>query len=193
MKKLFIFVGILFLFVFSVVVLSPSKKKILEPKPTPIVCTQEAKICPDGSAVGRSGPQCEFALCPTTSVKDIKDTNNTQVEEGTFTVLEKKILTNGVYITPLEVIEDSRCPTDINCMWVGTVRVTVKLEIGTSSQISELSFSNSVIFLGKKISLVSIFPNRISTTTIPLSSYRFEFKVTGTTTVTPTSNGTPIR
>ncbi|MDP3560406.1 MAG: DUF1016 N-terminal domain-containing protein [Legionellaceae bacterium] len=28
------------------------------------VCTQEAKICPNGSIVGRSGPNCEFSLCP---------------------------------------------------------------------------------------------------------------------------------
>ncbi|MFA7298526.1 MAG: DUF333 domain-containing protein [Candidatus Absconditabacterales bacterium] len=27
-------------------------------------CTMEAKLCPDGSAVGRSGPNCEFAACP---------------------------------------------------------------------------------------------------------------------------------
>jgi hypothetical protein len=27
-------------------------------------CTAEAKICPDGSAVGRTGPNCEFAPCP---------------------------------------------------------------------------------------------------------------------------------
>jgi hypothetical protein len=27
-------------------------------------CTMEAKICPDGSAVGRTGPNCEFAPCP---------------------------------------------------------------------------------------------------------------------------------
>jgi len=27
-------------------------------------CTMEAKICPDGSSVGRSGPNCEFAPCP---------------------------------------------------------------------------------------------------------------------------------
>jgi len=32
----------------------------------PRACTQEAKICPDGSAVGRTGPNCEFAECPTT-------------------------------------------------------------------------------------------------------------------------------
>ncbi len=29
-----------------------------------IACTLEAKICPDGSAVGRTGPNCEFTPCP---------------------------------------------------------------------------------------------------------------------------------
>jgi hypothetical protein len=29
-----------------------------------VACTMEAKLCPDGSAVGRSGPKCEFAECP---------------------------------------------------------------------------------------------------------------------------------
>lgn len=29
-----------------------------------IACTEEAKICPDGSAVGRTGPNCEFVACP---------------------------------------------------------------------------------------------------------------------------------
>jgi hypothetical protein len=28
------------------------------------VCTMEAKICPDGSSVGRVGPNCEFSACP---------------------------------------------------------------------------------------------------------------------------------
>lgn len=32
--------------------------------PTPIACTMDAKICPDGSAVGRTGPNCTFAPCP---------------------------------------------------------------------------------------------------------------------------------
>jgi len=29
-----------------------------------VACTEEAKQCPDGSFVGRSGPHCEF-ICPT--------------------------------------------------------------------------------------------------------------------------------
>jgi len=29
-----------------------------------VACTMEAKICPDGSSVGRTGPNCEFTACP---------------------------------------------------------------------------------------------------------------------------------
>jgi hypothetical protein len=30
----------------------------------PVACTMEAKLCPDGTAVGRTGPNCEFSPCP---------------------------------------------------------------------------------------------------------------------------------
>lgn len=29
-----------------------------------LICTSDAKLCPDGSYVGRVGPRCEFAECP---------------------------------------------------------------------------------------------------------------------------------
>jgi hypothetical protein len=29
-----------------------------------VYCTQDAKLCPDGSYVGRTGPNCEFSPCP---------------------------------------------------------------------------------------------------------------------------------
>ena len=33
----------------------------------PIACQADAKLCPDGSAVGRTGPKCEFQSCSATS------------------------------------------------------------------------------------------------------------------------------
>lgn len=39
-------------------------KIFIAPTPVPVACTMEAKLCPDGSYVGRSGPKCEFAPCP---------------------------------------------------------------------------------------------------------------------------------
>ncbi|MGB3921804.1 MAG: hypothetical protein WBL19_00780 [Minisyncoccia bacterium] len=32
-----------------------------------VFCTQEAKLCPDGSYVSRTGSRCEFAECPSVS------------------------------------------------------------------------------------------------------------------------------
>jgi len=38
-----------------------------------VFCTQEALMCPDGSYVGRTGPNCEFSVCPTVEVSQYKD------------------------------------------------------------------------------------------------------------------------
>lgn len=44
--------------------LQQQKPQSIQPKASEVVCTQDAKLCPDGSYVGRSGPKCEFAPCP---------------------------------------------------------------------------------------------------------------------------------
>lgn len=42
--------------------------RTVEKSPKPVFCTMEAKQCPDGkSYVGRTGPNCEFAACPSPS------------------------------------------------------------------------------------------------------------------------------
>lgn len=51
----FILVGIL------AVIFIPS---LLTPQ---VACTEEALVCPDGSSVGRTGPQCKFSACPSMS------------------------------------------------------------------------------------------------------------------------------
>ncbi len=34
-----------------------------------VACTVEAKLCPDGSSVGRAGPSCAFAVCPAPNIE----------------------------------------------------------------------------------------------------------------------------
>jgi len=60
-KSSYILIAIVLIIVASVVIR-------LNIKPTtisPVACTMEAKLCPDGSSVGRTGPDCAFAPCPT--------------------------------------------------------------------------------------------------------------------------------
>lgn len=65
--------------------------------PEGVACTMEAKLCPDGSAVGRMPPTCEFAPCPTP-------------EAGTLTplppVTRRSVPTIEIY-SSWETIEDT--------------------------------------------------------------------------------------
>jgi len=47
-------------------------------------CTLEAMLCPDGSAVGRSGPNCEFAACPMTDEDSIDNSGMQVYEDESF-------------------------------------------------------------------------------------------------------------
>lgn len=44
----------------------PMPPETIAPRQGPgdLACPMDAKLCPDGSAVGRTGPNCEFAPCP---------------------------------------------------------------------------------------------------------------------------------
>ena len=60
MKKLLLW-GLVFVGIFSVF----SSYASTFPTPSGIMCTAEAKMCPDGKTfVGRTGPNCEFSACP---------------------------------------------------------------------------------------------------------------------------------
>lgn len=70
MKKILslaLFLFVPFLGACSLKPTSPADQTPVNPRP--VACTAEAKICPDGSAVGRSGPNCEFTACPQELVK----------------------------------------------------------------------------------------------------------------------------
>jgi len=49
----------------------------------PKACTEEAKLCPDGSYVGRTGPDCEFSPCPSSNstLNQLADRNCTKSED----------------------------------------------------------------------------------------------------------------
>jgi hypothetical protein len=239
--------------------------KYVVPKPV-LGCTLEAKICPDGSTVGRTGPHCEFAACPngdalfeaegttTASSLDARGTlmfsydehgaartvplafdERSECASGAASVAcialnvgyqrafaDKHVRVTGTYrgadllvsrmeslsaatttvaaplpqtqaatvsigqavqefglsIMPLEVIDDSRCPRDVQCFAAGTVHL--KLLVTSAAGTSEL-----VIALGQAlrtpeafITLTGVFPEKISTEAIVPADYRFTLEVT---------------
>lgn len=66
-----------------------------------IACTEEAKLCPDGSYVGRTGPNCEFTPCP----EENDDGTDGGLFKTTGTIMGK------VTIGPLCPVEPCSVPT----------------------------------------------------------------------------------
>lgn len=133
---------------------------------TATACTMEAKICPDGTSVGRTGSKCEFAACPS--------------EEATTTAgIGQNIFVNGVSITPTEIVEDSRCPAGVYCIQAGTVRVKVMLQGGSGSLKGEETFKldSPVTFGGKTVTLDSVLPGKFPAAMPTSKDYRFTFSV----------------
>lgn len=62
----------------------------------PVACTMEAKICPDGTAVGRVGPDCEFAPCP--EVEEVQEESLFGQEWKLLKIDNEAIGDNPVYI-----------------------------------------------------------------------------------------------
>jgi len=70
------FAPIVFIVIIAIIIVGGlSGYKYIKDKNKPIACTMDAKICSDGSSVGRIPPKCEFAECPATTSTKKQDIN----------------------------------------------------------------------------------------------------------------------
>ena len=91
--------------------------------------------------------------------------------------LQETVQTGKVALTPLEVLEDSRCPIDVQCIQAGTVRVKVRVVSGADEREIEFIPGIVVIIDADSITLEEVLPERVSTEAFDASDYRFVFGV----------------
>lgn len=231
-------------------------------EPVAQACTTEAKICPDGSAVGRTGPHCEFAACPNGDAQfqkqgvitvgnpgqpqselvfvyeqpgspalhkmltfdtesmcvsgtgmisclamnvgfdvafagkrvtvtgidrgsdllvrrlEIVDATAPQAKRETVTAkIGQTVSVLGVSITPLEIVDDSRCPEDVQCIWAGTTHVRAKLVSGMGESEVTFEIGQSITTEAEFVTLTSVNPAPKAGVTISPADYRLTFEV----------------
>ena len=135
--------------------------------PEPQACNGDAKICEDGSTVGRTGPNCEFAACP---APDRTSATVTTYLDGSPTAM-------NVTLQPKQVVSDSRCPTDVQCIWAGTVEVRTVMSTQVSHGEEILTLGEPVRFGDFMVTLTDVTPYPKEAMSIPDSSYRFTYKI----------------
>jgi len=91
--------------------------------------------------------------------------------------LGEAFVSNGVTITPLELLEDSRCPIDVDCIWAGQVRVRAAVNTLSRDFIFVLGGEPQAVG-NSRVTLRGVTPaTKQSTATLFPSAYRFTFEV----------------
>lgn len=155
---LLLIIAILYRFQKKVSVETKKEEKTLFSKNTKEACTIELKICANGEYVSRVLPDCEFKECPVNKVQpydvsryddpNIKKMNTSNYQ--TYNTFES----DGVSITVREIIEDSRCPVNVQCVWAGIIIIRVDINVEGVKKEAILEFGKPYYFNGKTITLI---------------------------------------
>lgn len=93
--------------------------------------------------------------------------------------LGQSVRVGHLVVTPLDVVEDSRCPIDARCVWAGRLVVTTRIEgeasAGRWRDTAALQLGETYGTHGSVIALVSGEPGKITDREIRPADYRFSY------------------
>jgi len=80
-----------------------------------------------------------------------------------------------IAVTPVAVLEDSRCARGVQCVWAGRVRLSVRINGGAPMEVA----TNQPLTLagGRTLSLIEVYPEKRADEPIYPDQYRFGFRV----------------
>ena len=84
----------------------------------------------------------------------------------------------GLTVEFIRVVDDSRCPSDVTCVWAGEVKVQVATRTGTAEPVQhEIKAGESATVGAFRVAVVNVQPVPVSTRQIPPEEYRVTLKV----------------
>src|SRR5688572_13039984 len=119
-----------------------------------------------------------FVLAPLTLAGCATAPTAMQANDGIARAgLNQRVYVDGRYVTPLAVVEDSRCPVGSQCASAGRTRVMVRIDLGSRSEYRELCSDKPLQVADGTLALVEVTPARTDET--QPGSYRFGMRFAG--------------
>lgn len=98
---------------------------------------------------------------------------------GSAVSLGQKVRVGDVVVTPVAVVEDSRCPLDARCVWAGRLVVRTRIDGLADGEvwrdITDMRLGETFGMHGRVIALTSGEPARLAEREIPPEAYRFTY------------------
>jgi hypothetical protein len=100
---------------------------------------------------------------------------------GSMVALGQKVRVGDVTVTPVSLVEDSRCPVNARCVWAGRLVVRTRID-GTGADgarwrdTADMRLGETFGTHGRVIALVSGEPGKIAERETPPEAYRFSYE-----------------
>jgi hypothetical protein len=129
-----------------------------------------------GKKVKAYGTFVEGATLKVDHLEEVKGSQENNQTTGSVGV-GKSVYINGVKITFNKITQDSRCPSDVQCFWAGSVTANVTLQSDTDKETREFELVTKIAFDSYKVTMTGVVPYPVSGKTIDPASYVATFKV----------------
>ena len=97
----------------------------------------------------------------------------------TYARLGQSVRVGGPRVTPLIILEDSRCPMNARCVWSGQVRLSVRIVTGNGTSVREIVSNKPLAVADGTLTLGNIRPDKRTDLVLRPSQYRFGFRFDG--------------
>jgi hypothetical protein len=91
----------------------------------------------------------------------------------------ESVRVDGPQVTPLKLLEDSRCPEGVQCVWAGQVRISAAISLGSRVEQVEITQGEPIPVADGTLELVEVMPRRQANVTLYPDDYRFGFRFSG--------------
>ena len=85
---------------------------------------------------------------------------------------------DGLRVKPLAIIEDSRCPINVVCVWAGRLVVRAEVTGGSWRETHDFELRKPQSIPGGQMTLMEAVPSKLAGQPIEPADYRFIFAVT---------------
>jgi hypothetical protein len=91
--------------------------------------------------------------------------------------LNQTAVVDGIRIRPIEVVEDSRCPANVQCVWAGRLVVRARMSGSGWTQIRDFELGVFQAVDRYRVTLINAEPSKAAPGRIDPRAYRFTFEV----------------
>jgi hypothetical protein len=100
-------------------------------------------------------------------------------EGSTEARIGQQVDVGGPKVVVLSVLEDSRCPAEVDCVWAGRVKVQVRVVLGSGPQLYELTSDQPLQVADGQLELTGVMPPRSAKRAITPEDYVFALRFSG--------------